>query len=69
MAPSKDMTPLPKNFGKVFWNNQFKVKIELPTQSRFPSLKVKSQLSQVPTLALDLSLQDNSFPLASPVLS
>lgn len=41
MVASKDMPPLPKNFGKVFWNNQFKVKIELPTPSKFPSLKGK----------------------------
>lgn len=41
MVASKDMAPLPKNFGKVFWNNQFKVKIELPTLSKFPSLKGK----------------------------
>ena len=41
MVASKDMPQLPKNFGKVFWNNQFKVKIELPTRSKFPSLEDK----------------------------
>lgn len=41
MVASKDMPPLPKNFGKVFWNNQFKVKIEVPTPEKFPSLKGK----------------------------
>ncbi|KFY72555.1 hypothetical protein V499_07303 [Pseudogymnoascus sp. VKM F-103] len=41
MVASKDMHPLPKNSGKIFWNNQFKVKIELPTRSEFPSLKGK----------------------------
>jgi NAD(P)-dependent dehydrogenase (short-subunit alcohol dehydrogenase family) len=41
MVASKDMLPLPKNFGKVFWINQFKVKIELPTPGKFPSLKGK----------------------------
>jgi NAD(P)-dependent dehydrogenase (short-subunit alcohol dehydrogenase family) len=41
MATSKDMPPLSKNFGKVFWNNQFKVKIEIPTPTKFPSLKGK----------------------------
>jgi NAD(P)-dependent dehydrogenase (short-subunit alcohol dehydrogenase family) len=41
MVASKDMPPLPKNFGKVFWNNQFKVKIPLPTPSKFPNLKGK----------------------------
>jgi NAD(P)-dependent dehydrogenase (short-subunit alcohol dehydrogenase family) len=35
MVASKDMAPLPKNFGKVFWNNQFRVKIELPTGGKF----------------------------------
>ncbi|KAE8451117.1 hypothetical protein EG329_004789 [Mollisiaceae sp. DMI_Dod_QoI] len=38
---SKDMPPLPKNFFKVFWHNQFKVKIELPTRSKYPSLQGK----------------------------
>jgi NAD(P)-dependent dehydrogenase (short-subunit alcohol dehydrogenase family) len=41
MVASKDMLPLPNNFGKVFWNNQFKVKIELPTTSKFGNLKGK----------------------------
>ncbi|KFY84250.1 hypothetical protein V500_09464 [Pseudogymnoascus sp. VKM F-4518 (FW-2643)] len=41
MVASKDLPPLPENFGKVFWNNQFIVKIELPTPSKFPSLKGK----------------------------
>lgn len=41
MVASKDMAPLPENFGKVFWNNQFKVKIEVPTPRKFPSLKSK----------------------------
>lgn len=41
MVASKNLPPLPENFGKVVWNNQFKVKIELPTPSKFPSLKGK----------------------------
>jgi len=41
MVASKDMPPLPKNFSKVFWNNQFKVKIEVPTPGKSPSLKGK----------------------------
>lgn len=41
MVASKDMPTLPENFLKVFWNNQFRVKIELPTQSKYPSLKGK----------------------------
>jgi NAD(P)-dependent dehydrogenase (short-subunit alcohol dehydrogenase family) len=40
--PSKDMPTLPKSFWtKVFWNNQFRVKIELPTQSKYPNLEGK----------------------------
>lgn len=38
---SKDMPTLPKNFGKIFWNNQFRVKIPLPTPAKFPSLSGK----------------------------
>ena len=41
MVASKDMAPLSKNFGKVFWNNQFRVKIEVPTLETFASLKGK----------------------------
>lgn len=41
MAASKDMPTLPENFGKVFWNNQFRVKIELPTREKFPDLEGK----------------------------
>ncbi|RDW58459.1 hypothetical protein BP5796_12389 [Coleophoma crateriformis] len=41
MVASKDMPTLPKNFGKVFWNNQFRVKIELPTRSTAPTLEGK----------------------------
>jgi NAD(P)-dependent dehydrogenase (short-subunit alcohol dehydrogenase family) len=41
MVASKDMPLLLENFGKIFWNNQFKVKIELPTRSKFPSLEGK----------------------------
>lgn len=35
------MDPLPPIFPKVFWNNQFKVKIELPTPAKSPNLKGK----------------------------
>ncbi|TVY81758.1 Short-chain dehydrogenase/reductase tropG [Lachnellula suecica] len=42
MVTSKDMAPLSENFWRdVFWNNQFKVKIELPTLSKFGSLNGK----------------------------
>lgn len=40
-AASKDMPPLPANFFPVFWNNQFRVKIELPTQQKLGNLKGK----------------------------
>ncbi|KAE9369324.1 putative short-chain dehydrogenase/reductase family protein [Stipitochalara longipes BDJ] len=35
------MPTLPEDFRKIFWNNQFRVKIELPTERNFPSLKGK----------------------------
>ncbi|RDL42513.1 Uncharacterized protein BP5553_02492 [Venustampulla echinocandica] len=38
---SKDMSTLPKNFGKIFWNNQFKVEIPLPSEKQYGSLKGK----------------------------
>ena len=41
MVASKDMPPLPNNFAKVFWNNQFWTNIEVPTPEHFPSLKGK----------------------------
>ncbi|TVY33331.1 Short-chain dehydrogenase/reductase [Lachnellula subtilissima] len=44
MVASKNMPPLPKNFGKVFWNNQFKVKIELPSIRKFGNLKGKTAI-------------------------
>ncbi len=41
MVASKDMALFPKNFAKVFFNNQFKVKIELPSEKELPSLAGK----------------------------
>lgn len=38
VVASKDLPTFPKNFGKVFWNNQFKVKIPLPSEKSFGSL-------------------------------
>ena len=39
---SKDLPIFPENFwGKVFWNNQFKVKIPLPSEKGFGSLEGK----------------------------
>jgi NAD(P)-dependent dehydrogenase (short-subunit alcohol dehydrogenase family) len=39
---SKDMPTLPKSFWtKVFWNNQFRIKIELPNRSKYPNLEGK----------------------------
>jgi len=37
-AASKDLPTFPESFVKVFWNNQFKVKIPLPSEKRFGSL-------------------------------
>ncbi|KAF1986536.1 NAD(P)-binding protein [Aulographum hederae CBS 113979] len=44
MMASKDMPTLPKNFGSVFWKNQFRTKIEIPTPSTYPSLKDKTAI-------------------------
>jgi NAD(P)-dependent dehydrogenase (short-subunit alcohol dehydrogenase family) len=38
---SKDMAPLPENFGPVFFKNQFRTKIELPTEKNYPDVKDK----------------------------
>jgi len=35
---SKNLPPFPKNFGIIFWNNQFKVKIPLPSEERYGSI-------------------------------
>ncbi len=37
--PSKDMPPFPENFGPIFFQNQFRTKIELPTKSKYPNVK------------------------------
>lgn len=39
VVPSKDMSPLPENFGPVFFKNQFRTKIELPTKKEYPSIE------------------------------
>ncbi len=39
LAPSKDMAPLPENFGPVFFQNQFRTKVELPTKEKYPNGK------------------------------
>ena len=41
MVPSKDMAPLPDNFGPVFFQNQFRTKIDLPTKTMYPNVKGK----------------------------
>jgi NAD(P)-dependent dehydrogenase (short-subunit alcohol dehydrogenase family) len=41
LVPSKDMAPLPENFGPVFFQNQFRTKIELPTKEKYPDVKGK----------------------------
>ncbi|KAI0132836.1 putative short-chain dehydrogenase/reductase family protein [Xylariales sp. AK1849] len=40
-VPSKDMDRLPENFAPVFFQNQFRTKIELPTRQRYPDVKGK----------------------------
>ena len=40
MAGSKDMPPL-RNFGAVFWRNQFRTKIDLPNPAKLSSLQGK----------------------------
>jgi NAD(P)-dependent dehydrogenase (short-subunit alcohol dehydrogenase family) len=41
LVPSKDMAPLPENFGPVFFQNQFRTRIELPTNQKYPDVKGK----------------------------
>lgn len=41
LVPSKDMAPLPENFGPVFFQNQFRTTIELPTKEKYPDVKGK----------------------------
>ncbi|KAL8717199.1 MAG: hypothetical protein Q9225_005534 [Loekoesia sp. 1 TL-2023] len=38
VVASKELPTFPKNFGKTFWNNQFKVRIPLPSEECFGSL-------------------------------
>lgn len=40
-TPSKNLDQFPKSFGKVFWNNQFRTTIELPTRQRYGGLESK----------------------------
>ncbi|CAM1508641.1 Fc.00g054890.m01.CDS01 [Cosmosporella sp. VM-42] len=40
-VPSKHMAPLPDNFGPVFFRNQFRTKIDLPTKQKYPDVKGK----------------------------
>ena len=40
-GPSKDMPPLPEKFGPVFFENQFRTKIELPTKAKYPDVNGK----------------------------
>lgn len=41
MTASKDIGEFPKNFIKVFWTNQFRTTIPLPTRSTYPDLREK----------------------------
>ena len=38
---SKDMEPFPENFGPIFFRNQFRTKIPLPTKSKYTDVKGK----------------------------
>jgi NAD(P)-dependent dehydrogenase (short-subunit alcohol dehydrogenase family) len=38
---SKDMPPLPENFGPIFFKNQFRTKISLPTKEKYPTIADK----------------------------
>lgn len=39
LVPSKDMAPLPDNFAPVFFQNQFRTKIDLPTKEKYANVK------------------------------
>ena len=41
MAASKDLPTFPPNFSKIFYKNQFKIKIPLPSKEKFGSLAGK----------------------------
>lgn len=41
LISSKEMAPLPENFGPVFFQNQFLTKIELPTKEKYADLTGK----------------------------
>lgn len=41
LVPSKDMAPLPDNFAPVFFQNQFRTKIERPTKEKYPNVKIE----------------------------
>lgn len=40
-TPSRDLAPLPDNFGPVFFKNQFRTKIRVPTKEDYPNVKNK----------------------------
>ncbi|KAK7409265.1 hypothetical protein QQX98_008575 [Neonectria punicea] len=40
-AFSRDMAPLPESFGPVFFKNQFRTRIELPTKEKYPDVQGK----------------------------
>jgi NAD(P)-dependent dehydrogenase (short-subunit alcohol dehydrogenase family) len=41
LVASKYMSPLPENFGPVFFKNQFRTKINLPTKEKYPTIAEK----------------------------
>lgn len=44
---SKYMPPLPENFGPVFFKNQFRTKISLPTKEKYPTIAEKGSCAIV----------------------
>lgn len=40
-VPSKDMAPFPDKFFSIFFQNQFRTMIELPTKEKYPGVKAK----------------------------
>lgn len=65
LVPSKDMAPLPQNFGPVFFQNQFRTKIELPTKEKYPNVKGESAIVTGSNTGLGSSQRGSSCLLVS----
>ncbi|KAF3400439.1 Short chain dehydrogenase yanD [Talaromyces pinophilus] len=57
LVASKDMPPLPENFGPVFFKNQFRTKISLPTKEKYPSIAEKSSCAIITGANVGLGLE------------